>query len=108
MPFKSEKFKVGKSFDRRRKLTDRQRSEIVYLYEQGAISQRKLAKKYKVSRRLIQFVVDPEKLEQNKKRRAERGGWKVYYDRVKQNESTRLYRQYKNELYKMGMLSDPV
>jgi len=72
------------------------------------MSQRKLASKYKVSRRLITFIIDPEKLIQNKKRRAERGGWRVYYDREKQNESTRLYRRYKNELYKMGMLSDPV
>lgn len=52
--------------DRRVKLTDDQRIAIQAEYRDG-FSQRYLAKKYEVSRRLIQFTVDPEKLEHARK-----------------------------------------
>ena len=60
MPFKSEKIKIqGTKHDRRRKLTKEDKEEI-YANPLG-LSQRVLAAKYGVSRRTIQFVLDPRK-----------------------------------------------
>lgn len=61
MPFKSEKIKLPKELDRRRKLSDEQREEIKEKYATGLYSQRALAREYNVSRRLISFVIDEEK-----------------------------------------------
>ena len=45
MPYKSDKIKIaGTSYDRRVKLTDKEREEIKYLYKTSVHSQRKLAK----------------------------------------------------------------
>ena len=99
MPYKSEKIKIeGTKHDRRRKLTDADKEEIKS--NPLGLSQRKLALMYGVSRRTIQFTLDPQKLEENKKRRAERGGSKKYYDKDAHKESMKEHRKYKHELYK--------
>jgi hypothetical protein len=67
------------------------------------MSQRKLAKKFNVSRRLIQFVIAPEKYDENLKRREERGGSKAYYDRLSHNLAMKKHRRKKYEiLTKLG------
>ena len=100
MPYKfqTDKLKIPRCKDRRVKLTDQERDEIKRLY--GKISQRKLASLYGVSRRLIQFIGDPSKHEQNLKRRSERGGSMIYYNKEKHTTQIREHRQYKNELNK--------
>lgn len=70
----------------------------------GKLSQRAAAELFGVSRRTIQFIWFPEQLEENKKRRAERGGSKQYYDREKHNASMREHREYKKDLYKKGLI----
>jgi DNA-binding XRE family transcriptional regulator len=99
MPYKfeTEKLKIPKEHDRRRKLTVNDRLEIKRLY--GKLSQRKLARLYGVSRRTITFIGCPEKNAQNLKKRAERGGSKIYYDNKKNNEYMKTHRAYKKELY---------
>ncbi len=59
---------------------------------------REIAREYGVDKRLIQFIVWPERKEQNLKRRAERGGWKKYYDKDKNTEYMRRHRIHKHEL----------
>ena len=54
----------GTNEDRRRKLTDDQREEIAE--NKGNLYQRELAEAYGVSRRTIQFIQQPEKLEENR------------------------------------------
>lgn len=66
MPYKTDKIKLPEAFDRRRKLTSLQRLEIRNKYLTGAYSQRQLASNYGVSRRLIQFIIDPEKEQKNR------------------------------------------
>ena len=101
MPYKSEKIRIEHTkHDRRIKLTDEQRQEIRVNKEN--LSQRKLAIKYGVSRRLITFILDPNKHEENKKRRAERGGTKIYYDKEKNREVKKEHRKYKQELFLKG------
>lgn len=100
MPHKFEKDHVHlpKGKDRRIKLTDEQREEI--RLNPDNLSQRKLAEKYGVSRRLITFILNPDAQEQNKQRRAERGGWKQYYDKKTHAKSMKEHRQYKGKILK--------
>ena len=101
MPYKSEKIHIaGSEHDRRCKLTDGIKDKIIAL--RGLISAHKCALEFNVSRRTVQFLWYPERLETNKQRRQERGGSKQYYDRVKNTEYQRNHRRYKQELYIKG------
>jgi len=104
MPYKSEytHLKIPRNKDKRVKLSLEDRKMIKRLY--GEISQRKLAKRFNVSRSLIRWIGDPDKHEQNLLRRKERGGSMIYYDRetqVKASQETRIKRQ---KLYQKGLL----
>lgn len=107
MPYKSEKIKLAKNQDRRIKLTEDQREEIRHKYSTGLYSQRQLAAEYKVSRRLITFVIDPAKQERAaelfKQRKAE-GRYNV--SKEERAEIQREHRRYKQKLYIEGKLKD--
>ena len=105
MPYKHKFYKIKREDDRRIKLTDVEREEIRTLY--GTISQRKLARIYGVSRRLIQFIGDPEKHEKNLVARRKRGGSKFYYDKDKHREYTKDHRHHKQKLYLEDCLEKP-
>jgi DNA-binding XRE family transcriptional regulator len=94
MPYKTEKMKLSPNQDRRRKLSDKDKEKIRSMTN---ISQRKLAKMFKVSRRTIQFVQDPQKQKENMERRKERGGWRQYYDKDQHAKYVREHRRYKNK-----------
>lgn len=101
MPYKSEKIKIQQTqHDRRIKLTDQQKEEIKNKWRTGLATKRGLARDYKVSPRTIDFLLNPDKLEQNKKLRQERGGTKIYYDKNKHKDYMKATRRYKQELYK--------
>lgn len=100
--FVKEKLKIPKSLDRRRKLSDEQIEQIRRLY--GTVSQRKLAKRFGVSKRTIVFYGCPEKLEHNKQLRKLRGGEKQYYSKDKHKGYMKKYRQYKQSLNLQGKL----
>ena len=104
MPYKHTNYKIPPELDKRVKLTPEDKEEIRSLYALGNISKRQLAKQFNVSRRLIQFVLDPKKHEANLLRRAERGGSKQYYDREKNTKAAREHRKRKQELYLKGEL----
>lgn len=106
MPRKSEKIKIaGTNYDRREKLTEAQRAEIRERYENEGLSTRRLAAAYGVSRRLITFVLDPDKYnrarEQFKERRKD-GRYKPSPEEWA--DTIREHRNYKNELYKKGLI----
>jgi len=102
MPYKFEcdKTSLPKGKDRRFKLTDAQREEIREKYATGDYSTYNLADSYNVSRRTIQFILDPKKLEENRKRLKERGGSKIYYNTKKNTSSMKEHRNYKKEVLK--------
>ena len=93
--FTTLKLKIPRSKDRRVKLTLTERDEIKKFY--GRISQRKLAKMYNVSRRLIQFIGSPDKKVRDLQLRKERGN--TYYNKEKNTKSIREHRKYKQGLY---------
>ena len=105
MPYKAEKAgHIPPEKDKRVKLTDEQREQIRELYKLPDWSQRRLAGEFKVSRRLIQFIVDPEKLEAAKAAYAERQKDGRYYDRETHNKQAREHRHHKHQLYLNGEL----
>ena len=79
--------------DKRIKLTDEQRQDIREL--KGHMSQRKIAALFGVSRRLVTFIHDPDKLTENLLRRAERGGTMIYYDKEYHRKAILKHRLYK-------------
>lgn len=105
MPYKSEKIKLSKEQDRRIKLTEEQRQSIKNEYASGLVSQRELARKYNVSRRLISFVLDEKKAEivaQQLKERRKDGRYKP--PKEEWAAIIREHRRYKQKLYKDGKL----
>jgi predicted HTH transcriptional regulator len=108
MPYLSEKIIIEKTkFDKRIKLTDDDKKLIIWLREEEKLSQRQLAARFNVSRRLITFVLDPEKKVRDLENREKRGGWKQYYDKEKNTEYMKDHRNYKQDLKVRGLISLP-
>lgn len=101
MPYKTEKLKLDSPFlDKRVKLLPCQKEMVLYWSEQG-LSQRQLAAMFKVSRRLITFIQDPQKKVKDLENRAARGGSKIYYKGGEEwNETMKRHRRRKHELLK--------
>jgi hypothetical protein len=101
MPYKTEKVKIECPFlDRRIKLLPCQKERMLHLRDLG-YSQRKLAFVFNVSRRLVQFVIDPDKKEKDLQNRRDRGGTMIYYKGGKEwNETMKKHRTYKHKLFK--------
>ena len=116
MPYTIDKIAINNELlDRRVKLTKAQKDEIraKYFRAKNAIlhnelhphvSQRTLAKEYSVSRRTIQYVLDPEKIKQQKENLKKRGGVKIYYKKESHKEYIKTHRKYKNQLYNQGLI----
>jgi transposase len=104
MPYKCRKKKIPKELDARRKLSNENKEQIKSLGRQ--LSQRALAKLFGVSRRTIQFILDPEKLKRNKELYKERGGSMHYYTKEKHKNYIKKHRRRKHELDKQGKLID--
>lgn len=90
---------LPKGFDRRVKLTDKEREEIKELHKQG-IGIRAIARKFekKCSRRLIQFVIFPERQKVVVKRQKDDKNWIKYYDKEKRKFYMRDHREYKKKV----------
>ena len=107
MPYKSERIPLPRELDRRVRLSEEQKDEIRHKYETGLYSQRQLAKEYNVSRRLIVFVVHPDRYERAKEQSAQRHR-EGRYDTSKEEHARiiREHRRYKQGLYTTGKLKD--
>lgn len=97
MPYKTDTMKLDSPFlDRRVKMLPCQKEMVQSLHSRGATISG-LARMYNVNKRLIQFILFPERLEMNLQHRRERGGTKVYYKKEYHNAKTREHRRYKKE-----------
>lgn len=94
--FETKKIRLPRDSDRRVKISDFYRCRVRVNDE--CKSQREWASELGVSRRTIQFIQDPKKLEENKKRRDECGGWKQYYQKDIHVDTMREYRRYKKKV----------
>lgn len=105
MPYLSRKIKIQQTkFDRRLKLTDLERLVIIKIRENTDYSFNKIAKIFSVSKRLIQFICNPDKLKANIQKRMERGGTKIYYNKEKNRIAQKKHRIYKQRLLIEGKI----
>lgn len=87
-----------KPLKRSAKLLDCQRERIVSLHSEG-FSITGLGKMFKVNKRLIQFILFPERQKRNLELREQRGGSKIYYNKDKHTLAMSEHRKYKKELF---------
>lgn len=104
MPYSHNTLKIPRELDKRVKLTLKDRSRIKALYATGKYSQRQLARRFGVSRRLVTYYIDDSKLSHHKELSATRRIDKRYYDKDKHREYMRNHRQHKQELAVKGLL----
>lgn len=99
MLLKLDKLKIPKELDGRRKITDEQKVEIRELYERG-IGIREITRRMEnISRRSIQFILFPERLEHLKQHYKQIEHWKQYYDKDKSREQIKKLREKKRKLF---------
>ena len=98
MPRKTDLLALNDPFFKRSvKLLPCQKEMVKHWYDKGtSISQ--IARDFKVSKRLIQFILFPERLEKNLQHRKERGGTMIYYVKEKHTISIREHRDYKKQI----------
>ena len=94
---KIDELRVGKEKDRRIKIQCTEHNYIIYRHNNGEAI-RAIARDYGVDKRLIQFIIYPERKELNYKLRLARGGSKIYYNKDKWRETMREHRNYKKSL----------
>ena len=88
--------------DRRRKLTDEQKAEIIRLRDEG-LSLRKLAKKFDVSKAAILRIVNPEYIA--KRDQYIKDHWREFQQtREEHNEAVKKTRRHRQELFLKGEL----
>lgn len=105
VPSKLDKVAINnEKLDKRVKLTVADKEQIVQEYETGSISINALARKYKVSKRLIQFTLFPERKELAKQRLAEKQKEGAYYSKDKHKEYMKKHREHKKDLHNKGLL----
>jgi transposase len=106
MPFKTDSLYIKCPFlDRRTKLLPCQKEMVIH-YSNLGYSQRKLATMFNVSKRLIQFVIAPEKLAKNLDARRDRGGSSIYYKKDIHTNAIREHRRYKYNILKNTINND--
>lgn len=104
MPYKheSEGRHLPPDKDRRRKLTPEERQAIRDNPE--GLGPTALAQRYRVSKRLVQFIRHPERLRANLEARAARGGWRQYYDVEEHREAMKSTRQHRTQTFKAAAI----
>lgn len=97
---KLENYRVGKTNDKRRKLNDEDKAYIKQLHFRDKLGVREIARLFEgvCSRRLIQFVLFPERLEALQKHNKETKHHLKYYDKEKHRKYMRSHRQHKRKL----------
>lgn len=105
MPYKSEKMKLKNLQDRRRRLTDEQRQEIIEKYATGEYSWRSLAAEYGVNKGTIGGIVSETR--QKSLHEYKVAHWRNYQKKGEEwNKVVREHRRYKQELYLKGELKE--
>lgn len=85
--------------DRRRKLTDGERAEILKLHVEQGYTYRGLARMFGVSRSLVRFICDPEAMQRCRDRI--KATWRKYREQRGKDENAKIMRNFRNRKYKM-------
>ena len=108
MPYKSEKIRIaGTKYDRRAKLTDDERMEIKRIRKEEGLGYQRIANMFGVSKRLVQFICNPDLAEKNRQRLKEKKSEGLYkYGHKEWAETIREHRRYKQLLYVSGKIKE--
>ena len=90
--------------DRRRKLTDAQRAEILKLHDERGLGCRTIAKMFGVSRSLVRIICIPEVAARVRERVA--AHWRKYREQRGKSENARIMREFRGRKYKMYMAGE--
>lgn len=96
-----DELRTGKEHDGRRRLTDEEKEDVKRLHKAGQ-SIHSLSRDYGVSRRLVQFLIYPERLEIVNYP----GHWSKYYDKEKHRRSMAKHRAKKKQLFNASQNMD--
>ena len=98
MPRKSEHIPLSEKQDRRIKLTKEQKEKIVRLYATGQYSLNVLADQFRVSKKTILLIVNPESATKAKQYRKD--NWRRWQKTGEEwNKIQKEHRAYKQKLY---------
>jgi len=99
MPYAHIRKRIPRELDRRVKLDDSDRREIVSLHKSG-MAIREIARRFEkmCSRRLIQYTIYPERLELVREQFRERRKDGRYYNKDKQRVAVKNHRRYKQSI----------
>lgn len=98
MPRKTDKISIADPFlDRRIKMLPCQKERCIHLFSLGC-EIKYLAKLFHVHRRLIHFLVYPDKLDVSITRRKEKGTGK-YYNKARHKNSMQEHREHKADIF---------
>jgi len=105
MPFKSREIKLPREYDRRVKLSEEDKKNIVELYNKG-LAIREIARTYEhiCTRRMIQFVIFPERALVVKEHYKENRLDGRYYKKERHTKAIREHRKYKQNLFLKGKI----
>lgn len=106
MPYKTQNLAIGDSFLKRSSKLIPCQVEMVLWWRERGESYNQLAKRFKVSKRLAYWIVNPDRQKQNYLKRVERGGSQQYYNRVENNKAIREHRRYKHDLLSPTLKQD--
>jgi len=98
MPYAHRRKKIPRELDRRIRVTEEKREEIKTLYRYMGLSQRAISRQTRISRRMICFILFPEKEAICKAQYKERRKDGRYYDKDKHREAMREYGRYKQSI----------
>lgn len=90
--------------DRRRKLTDEQRAEVLRIRQETGAGYRTIARQFGVSRRLVSFICDPEAAKRNRERIA--ATWRKYREQRAPAENAKAVRDWRRRKYKMYVANE--
>lgn len=99
MPDKRDKIQVTRQYDRRVRVTQDDKELMKKMYNEN-MPIRAIARHFEktCSRRMIQFILFPERLSIVVKRQVKTKAWLKYYDREKHTKSIASLRAYKKSL----------
>ena len=90
--------------DRRRKLTDDDRAEVLRIRQETGAGYRTIARQFGVSRSLVRLICDPEVAKRNRERMA--AMWRKYREQRAPAENAKAVRDWRRRKYKMYMAGE--
>lgn len=109
MPRKSDSLPINNpKLDKRVKLTDEQRKDIIEEYATGNASYRSLGKKYGVDKDTVAFIIKPDRRKKAQEQFKERQKDGRYYNKEKHREYIKKHRDHKKDLYEKGLLKENI